>query len=284
MQVDMPSFMQRRKRVASASAPKSDSKAAKVVADAEAAAAASGGTKGTVGKRQSILEQLVVILTRLSLANARDLAEVLGVLFCCVLLPVKHVTAQSTLESGEECQEQVKELKAEKAEYAKAKGAKTKEKEDEAALELDEDEDEEEEADMEAPQELIAPHVHICLASLSKTINEGMSGETAEATTARRALKAAWDEHLKDKEEEEVKAVVRVWRGRRPPKKGKGKKRVKMIISCIPEVQGPLVKYLLPAPGPSWLPLAPPGSPWLPLAPPGSSWLLLAYLLTYLLT
>ena len=243
MQVDMPKFLAR-KRLASASAPVSAGKTARVIAEAEAAA--DKITKGGKGKKQNILEQLVMILTRLSLAQSRELAEIVGILFCCVLLPLRHITAKTTIQHGDEYQDMVKELKTEKAEYYKNKEKKPSKKseeaeEDDEELEMESDEDE----DKDAPAELVAPHVRISLTSLGETISAGEPGESAEATAARQKLKQAWDSHIKGKEEHEIKQIVKVWRGRKPPRKGKGKKMMKMVLCLIPEVQIPLMEYLL---------------------------------------
>ena len=99
MDVELPKFMRKRAATREGDGAK-DSKAAKMVEEAERAAAgtSSGDRKP---RRQAIVEQLMIILTRLCLANAKELAEVTGVLFRCLLLPLSHILATGSALTGQ---------------------------------------------------------------------------------------------------------------------------------------------------------------------------------------
>ena len=90
LEADLPEFMAARKRTASRGAEGGKAeKQAKVVEMAEEAASAADG--GGRASKQSVLMQLVAVLTRLRLANSRELGEVIGVIFKCILLPLDHL-------------------------------------------------------------------------------------------------------------------------------------------------------------------------------------------------
>ena len=116
----MPEWTARRKRLASAGAALTEkgSKVHRVLAEAEGAAAAKGGGGGGARpKKQAILEQLVMIIARMCMSQARDLAELTGVLYSCNLLPLNHITAATSMDLGDEYQDMIKELGEEKEVY-----------------------------------------------------------------------------------------------------------------------------------------------------------------------
>ena len=238
--VDMPSFMGGRRRVASQAAQGNrQAKAAKVVQQAEAAATEAGGGKPS---KQNILTQLVLILTRLSLNQARDLAEITGALFRTFLLPLEHLVSEQSISSGEEYQDMVKNRKEQVAEAAaKAKKAKK-------------GEEAEEDSDMdgfatdtkeEIPQ-LPSPHIFIALQAISALIQTGVPNEQPPALALRQQLKTAWDDQVKGKEELELLKTIKIFRGRKPQKQTKGQQKHYKLIMCMNDpLQQILADYLV---------------------------------------
>ena len=185
-------FLQPRRRLASRSAQgERESKQARVVEEAEEAAAEAEGGGRKPGK-QAILIQLVLILSRMCLLQSRELSEIIGVLFRCVLLPVAHITAVLTMEGGDEYQEMVNERR-------EKLGSTTAKKKKKGGQESEDDEIEEQ--SKEDVEQLPSPHLHIALKAIAGTIQKGAQGETPAANTIRIRLKEAWDSSVKGKSE-----------------------------------------------------------------------------------
>jgi hypothetical protein len=235
--VDMPAFMGTRRRMASQAAPGSrQSKAAKVVSQAEASAAEASGGKPS---RQNILTQLVLILTRMSLNQARDLAEITGALFRTFLLPPEHLVSEQSTLSGDDYQDMVKNRR-EQVEEAATKAKKTKKGE-----EIQEDSDDMDDVKEEIPQ-LPSPHVYIALQVIGALIQKGVPNEQPPALALRQQLKTAWDTQVKDKEELELLKTIKIYRGRKPQKQAKGQpKHFKLIICMSDPLQQIFADYLV---------------------------------------
>ena len=245
MEAEMPEFMSTRKRIASRGAKgEKGEKQAKVVEMAEeAASAASGGGKAS---KQAVLIQLAMVLTRMCMMHSRELGEIIGVIFKCILLPLDHQCAILTMEGGDEYQEMVNERREALEKLGiKKKGGKSSGKGKQA---LDEDSDMDEETE-EKPEETVpllpSPHVYIGVKAIGGVIQLGSKGETPEATASRDLMKKAWDLQIKGQSETKVLDSLKVWRGRKPQKQSKGKKCLKLILCIADPLQEHLVNYLV---------------------------------------
>ena len=203
--------------------------ARRVLAEAKEAA---GGQKASVS---AILLQLVVILTRLSMQNARELAEVTGAILVTYLLPENHILVQSAKEAGDEFN-----LWIEESNTAKAK----KEMED-----TDDEDDKETPASAghREGETLPMPHVHIAVHCLSALLEDKASCNS-KATSAKEDIKKYCKHKISGKEEEEIAAVIKVFRIKRPQKQGKAKgitgRYAKFISAVEPELEAPLKIFL----------------------------------------
>ena len=219
---EMPSFMGRRRasRAEPTGAENRQAKQARVVQQAEDAANSGGGR----ASKQNILVQLVMILTRMSMNQARELAEVKGVMFTCFLLPLSHVLAVLTMDGGDEYQEMVVERRQAVADLEQRKPkTKQKSKKEDQISDDDMSGKEEPPSDQETVPLLPSPYLFISLKAIGGLIEKGNKDETPEALTVRHKLKKAWDDQVKGKEESVIMGVIKIWRGRRP-QKGKGTK------------------------------------------------------------
>ena len=192
-------------------------KAKKLVQEAQAAA--SGGRRGK-GNQKDVMEQLVLILTRLTLANSNDLREVMGMLLKTYLVPEKHVLAVSALKAGKEYQEAAKKQR-------ESREAKESEAEDEEDSDLEDDKKEKDKMDED---KLGAPHLVIAMQSMHQLLVADRSQWGDEAKKALQELEKAWV-GLKIAEMEETQAtqIVKVWKARKPQKQAKGHKMGKYV-------------------------------------------------------
>jgi len=242
---EMPSFMGRRRasRAEPTGAENRQAKQARVVQQAEDAAANSGGGRAS---KQNILVQLVMILTRMSMNQARELAELTGVMFTCFLLPLSHVLAVLTMDGGDEYQEMVVERRQAVADLEQRKPkAKQKSKKEDQISDDDMSGKEEPPSDQETVPLLPSPHLFISLKAIGGLIEKGNKDETPEALSVRHKLKQAWDNQVKGKEESVIMGVIKIWRGRRPQKgKGPKPKHLKLIMCLADPLQEHLSAYL----------------------------------------
>ena len=237
LDIDMPGFMSRRRAASKSEPVVRDRKQARVLQQAEeAAAAGSGGAKPS---KQNILIQLVLILTRMSLTQARELAEITGVVFRCFLLPLAHIVSKLTMDGGDEYQEMVTERRERVEEASKKTAARKKGKK------KDDLDSESSEGEAEVVEQLPSPHVFIALKAIGGLIQAGNTNESKEAFETRQKLKEAWDQEIKGKDEEHILRNLKVWRGRKPQKQSKGPKHLKLILCLSDPLQELLSTYLL---------------------------------------
>ena len=242
IKVDMPGFMSRRRAASRVEPEARDSKQARVLQQAEEAATAGGG--GSKPSKQNTLIQLVLILTRMSLMQARELAEITGVVFKCFLLPLPHIISKLTMEGGDEYQAMVTERRERLDELAKASAGKKGKGKKKDKEELSGDESSGMETE-EVVEQLPSPHVYIALKAIGGMIQAGSASESKEALATRQKLKEAWDQEIKGKDEEHILKNLKVWRGRRPQKQSKGPKHMKLILCISDPLQELLATYLL---------------------------------------
>ena len=244
MAAEMPAFMGRRRasRAEPTGAENKQAKQARVIHQAEEAATSGGGR----ASKQNILVQLVIILTRMSMNQARELAELTGAMFTCFLLPLSHVLAVLTMEGGDEYQEMVAERRQALADL-EPKTPKTKQKQKKEDLISDDEMSGKEDtpSDQDTVPQLPPPHLFISLKAIGGLIEKGNKEETPEALNVRRKLKQAWDDQVKGKEESAILSAIKIWRGRRPQKgKGPKPKHLKLIMCLADPLQEQLSAYL----------------------------------------
>ena len=202
--------------------------ARRVLAEAKEAA---GGQKASVS---AILLQLVVILTRLSMQNARELAEVTGAVLITFLVPESHILVESAKEAGDEFNKWIEESKI----------AKTKKD-----LEGSDDEDDKgmEESGHPGGETLPMPHVHVAVHCLSALL-EDKATCNPKATAAKEVIKKYCKDKISGKEEEDIAAVIKVFRIKRPQKQGKAKgitgRYAKFICAVEPELEAAMRSLL----------------------------------------
>ncbi len=207
--IALPKFAGAARKASEAAEGEKNSKAQRLVAEAQAAAG--GGRRGKA-RQQDVLEQLVQILTKLTLSNSNDLREVMGVVIRTYLVPEKHTLVVTSLQAGKEYQERAK-----------------KEKEKREAAKQDSDEDEES-AEEEAPapaagmdeEKLGSPHLIIAMQSIHQFLVADRSQLGAEAAAAVKALEDKWTGmKIGEMDEAEATKLVKVWRTRKPQKQAK---------------------------------------------------------------
>ena len=248
MAAEMPAFMGRRRlasRVEPSGAENRQAKQARVLQQAEEAAASGNGGRAS---KQNILVQLVMILTRMSMNQARELAELTGAMFTCFLLPLSHILAVLTMEGGDEYQEMLVERRQAVADLEQQK-KQTKAKQKPRKEEADSDDEMSGKEDLPSDQESVpllpSPHLFISLKAIGGLIEKGNKEETPEALSVRRKLKQAWDDQVKGKEESAILSVIKIWRGRRPQKgKGPKPKHLKVVMCLADPLQEHLSAYL----------------------------------------
>ena len=207
-------------------------KAAKRVIS-EATAAAGGKT----AKTADILLKLVMILTRLGLQNARDLAEVTGALLITFLLPVTHIIVTASKSAGDEFNKWREEEK---------QGKRAKQEMD------DDDSDEDKSQRHDGPPDhqgepLPMPHVHVAVTCLLAALEE--KGGNENAVAAREKIKEFYREKIHEKEEVEIATVIKVFRVKRPQKQSKTKgitgQYAKFMCAVSPQLEAPLRTLLM---------------------------------------
>ena len=192
MEVDgceMPGFARKRMASGAAEGEAESSRATRTRRVDEAKTAAK--QQGKSGEKD-VLEQLVMILAQLCLANSSEIRELTGMLVVTHLLPVDSSVAVACLAAGKEYQNSVATLRAEKDSVKKQR---------------------EEGKELEDPEELGAPHVVIAMEGLMAI----MKDEKIDAKL-RKDLGSWWKDKINGKTESEIKEVVQMWRLRKPQK------------------------------------------------------------------
>jgi hypothetical protein len=242
-QLGMPSWMKQRGATSSQVAAKS--KAAKVVEDATAGARNQAQSQGRNYTKKDVLEQLVVILSKLTLSNTQELREITGMLYTTVLLPQDHTLAVASMKAGQEYQNMVKANK-EASNASEAKEPKEKDKSAGSETAMDESEENSKQ------EEMGSPHIWIGMQALWAQLSANRKGLDKNALQALETLQQTWASHIQDKTEKEVWDYIKVWRCKKPQKPSKkamkGEGYCKLIFCLGDDMADPL-RDLLKATG-----------------------------------
>ena len=138
-----------------------------------------------------MMEQLIVVLAQLSMANSTELRELTGMMVVTHLVPVESAISKACLLAGQEYQSSVASLRSNK-EVKKKK---------EAGVEATD------------PEELGSPHICIALQGLVALMQDPLVAEAKRAD-----LKKWWLSKIQGKNEEEAKGEILMWRLRKPQK------------------------------------------------------------------
>ena len=152
------------------------------------------GEAKKMGKQgeKDVLEQLVIILAQLSLANSAELREITGMLVVTYLVPIESKVATACLVAGKDYQELVTELRATKDDIKKKREAGEV---------------------MEDAEELGAPHVSIAMQGILCLIRDVEVLDDLKAE-----VKQWWLSRIQGKSEMEVKQEIQMWKLRKPQK------------------------------------------------------------------
>ena len=203
--VGMPDFA--RKRLASQQLDEvrdvggraTKAKASKVVAEAQQAAVKGKGKGGKGSSDKEVIEQLVVILTQLTLSNSAELREITGMLIVTHLVKADSAVAVASLQAGKDYQAQVEVLRKEKQDVLDRRAAG--------------------EDMVEDPEELGPPHVLIALDGIKAMIND-----MTLSTEVRKDLMLLWKDKIESKNLDTLLITLQVWKCRKPQTQGIKKK------------------------------------------------------------
>ncbi len=217
--VALPKFAGLARKAEHAAEGEKGSKAQRVVQEAQAAAAG-GGRRGKAGNKE-VLEQLVQILAKLTLANSNDLREVMGMVLKTYLIPEKHIIATASLAAGKDYQEAAKKQKEKRA------NAKKDEESDEESDIEDQSSGEKKPMDEDS---LGAPHLIIAMQAIHQLIVADRSQWGEQAQRHLKELENTWVQmKIGEMQETEAIKLVKVWRARKPQKQNKGHRMGKYV-------------------------------------------------------
>ena len=221
--MDLPSWMRKRRTSVDVDSRREETpKAAKRVLKEAKDAAGGKGAKVT-----AVLFQLVAILTRLCSQNSRDLAEITGAVLSTYLIPEEHTLAQAAAEAGSEFNTWRKEGKKEKEESGS--------------------EEDDKRATAGHQEDLPLPHIHVAVSCLDAILQE--KGGTQKAQEARKQIKDWCENNVTGKDENEIAALIKVWRVRKPQKQSKTKgingQYAKFVLASPEGLEKSLKTYLM---------------------------------------
>eukprot|EP00930_Biecheleria_cincta_P099811 TRINITY_DN91425_c0_g1_i1.p2 TRINITY_DN91425_c0_g1~~TRINITY_DN91425_c0_g1_i1.p2 ORF type:complete len:205 (-),score=49.59 TRINITY_DN91425_c0_g1_i1:171-785(-) len=203
MAAQLPEWMTKRKRAKSV-AEGATPKQARVVEEAtQAAQRAVGGSGGKAGKKD-VLAQLVAILGKLVLQSSQELREITGG-SANLITSANHPLALAAGEAGEIYNEWITEQRKEH------QGCKAMD------LESDSDVDSEPKQTSEVVEKegLSIPHVHVAVMALQAIlVSKAQISDQGKAVL--QGIQTCWDNDIKDKEEDQVARVTKIFRVKRP--------------------------------------------------------------------